>query len=331
MPNASSTPPAPREILSPWQKPLVRALLLGTVLVAGTGVFLVSTPGASPSAMSALVVHLVVGALLVPVLLVFAIPHAVAQTKRKPFIALSGAVVLLAALATAGPGVSLVAEPSGASSTTGTLHAVAGLAVLALYLLHRRFGTNPARWSVLGAGIAATAAVGFALHAWEQADPGHASIFESGTAEAAEAARGHFFPSSVTSGAGDLTLTSEDLRDLESCATCHQTITDEWKRSAHRHASMTNPFYRAARVRLFLAQLVHLRRGGGSPGKSGLRVEGKYHVPNRPEARTPWKHNRARPARYSLSPSRPSTTCRPGSPQTRRMPCPTGRLSSTCW
>jgi tetratricopeptide (TPR) repeat protein len=224
----------------------VRALLLGTVLVAGTGVFLVSTPGASPSAMSALVVHLVVGALLVPVLLVFAIPHAVAQTKRKPFIALSGAVVLLAALATAGTGVSRVAEPSGASSTTGTLHAVAGLAVLGLYLLHRRFGTNPARWSVLGAGIAATAAVGFALHAWEQADPGHASIFESGTAEAAEAARGHFFPSSVTSGAGDLTLTSEDLRDLESCATCHQTITDEWKRSAHRHASMTNPFYRAA-------------------------------------------------------------------------------------
>ena len=47
-------------------------------------------------------------------------------------------------------------------------------------------------------------------------------------------------------GAGDLTLTSEDLRDLESCATCHQVITDEWKRSAHRHASMTNPFYRAA-------------------------------------------------------------------------------------
>ncbi|MFO0931335.1 MAG: multiheme c-type cytochrome [Planctomycetota bacterium] len=246
MPNASPTPPAPREILSPWQKPLVRALLLGTILVAGTGLFLVSTPGASPSAQSALIVHLVVGALLVPVLLVFAIPHAVAQTKRKPFIALSGAVVLLAALAAAGTGVSLVAEPTGASASTGTLHAIAGFAVLGLYLLHRRFGTNPARWSVLGAGVAAAAAVGLGLHAWEQADPGRVSIFESGSAAAAEAAREHFFPSSVTSGAGDLTLTSDDLRDLEGCATCHQVITDEWKRSAHRHASMTNPFYRAA-------------------------------------------------------------------------------------
>ena len=37
----------------------------------------------------------------------------------------------------------------------------------------------------------------FALVVACQADPGHASIFESGTAEAAEAARGHFFPSSA--------------------------------------------------------------------------------------------------------------------------------------
>lgn|GEM_PF-2482910 len=249
MPNVSP-PSAPREILSPWQKPFVWALLLGTIVVTGTGVFLAATGGASPSAQNAFVAHLVVGALLVPVLLAFAVPHAVAHTKRKPLIALSGALVLLAALLTAGTGVSLVVEPTGSTGTAGWLHSVAGVAILALYLLHRRFGTNPARWPVLGAGVAASAALGLALYAWEQADPGPLSIFETASAEAAEAARGHFFPSSATTGAGDLTLTSEDLRDLSGCATCHQVITDEWKRSAHRHASMTNPFYRAAIVDL---------------------------------------------------------------------------------
>lgn len=242
----ASAPQAPREILTPWQRPIVRALVAGAVLVGGTGLFLWTSPAISAAAQAAFIAHLAVGALLVPVLLAFAVPHAVAQTKRKPFIALSGAVVLLAALLTVGTGVALLADPSGASATTGWLHSAGGVAVFALYVLHRRFGTNPAPFTVLGGGILATALVGLVLAAWEQAAPVRVSPYEVASATEAENARHHFFPSSVTSGAGDLLLTSEDIRDLSRCGDCHQVITDEWKRSAHRHASMTNPFYRAA-------------------------------------------------------------------------------------
>ena len=81
---------------------------------------------------------------------------------------------------------------------------------------------------------------------WERSDPGRLSVFESADAAAAEAARGSFFPSLATSGAGGLPLSADDIRDVKSCATCHRQITEDWKRSAHRHASMTNPFYRAS-------------------------------------------------------------------------------------
>ncbi|MCC7139242.1 MAG: tetratricopeptide repeat protein [Planctomycetes bacterium] len=240
-----STKSAPVSVLTPWQRPVVRLLTLGTVLVGGTGLFLGASTGASPGAASAFVAHVVVGALLVPLLLAFAVPHAVTQTKRKPLIALSGAVVLLAALAATASGVSLLIDPPGARGSVGLLHTVTGLAVLALYLLHRRFGSNPAPWASLGAGVAGVAVVGLGLLLWEAKDGGPTSVFETGSAEAAEAARVHFFPTAATSGAGGLTLTSDEIRDVASCASCHRVITDEWKRSAHRHASMTNPVYRA--------------------------------------------------------------------------------------
>lgn len=241
-------PAPPRSVLSPWQRPLVRIVVLGTILVSGTGLFLLGSAGGTPSFASALFAHVVVGLLLVPVLLAFSIPHAVVQAPRKPLIGLTGAVVLLAALAAAATGVAIVVDPKvgRAHGFVWWAHVAGGLGVLAVYALHRMLGGNPARPSVLATGLASIAVVGGGLLAWDRADPGAVSFFETGSAEAAEAARVHFFPSSVTTGAGDLALTSAEIKDVASCGRCHRAITEEWKRSAHRHASMTNPFYRAS-------------------------------------------------------------------------------------
>ncbi len=244
----STPPPLPsRSVLTPWQRPAVRALVLGSILVSGTGLFLMGTPAGSPATSGAFWAHVILGVLLVPLLLAFTIPHAVVQTRRKPFIALTGALVLGGALAVIASGAILVLDPVPARHATALgLHVYGGLGMLLLYGLHRRFGANPVRWQVLGAAAATLVSIGGGLLLWEKAAPGPTSIYETGTAEAADAARPHFFPSSVTTGAGDLVLTSEDLRDVASCATCHRAITEEWKRSAHRHASMTNPYYRVS-------------------------------------------------------------------------------------
>jgi tetratricopeptide (TPR) repeat protein len=244
---APSTPIGPRSILVGWQRPVVKTLVVGGAFVAATGLFLVGTPGGSPSSSFAFLAHVVVGALLLPPLFAFVVPHAIAQTRRRPWIAMSGAVVLGAALALAVSGTSLVLQPTRTGhGTAWWTHLAAGLALPLLYVVHRAFGQNPARPAVLAAGVAMVVAIGGGFALWERAHPGAPSFFDSGTAEAAEAARVHFFPSSATTGAGRLALTAQDIKDVSSCGTCHRVIAEDWKRSAHRHASMTNPFYRAS-------------------------------------------------------------------------------------
>jgi tetratricopeptide (TPR) repeat protein len=239
-------PPSEKSVLTAWQRPLVRLLVFGAVVVAGSGLYLLWTPGGAPANLTALLLHLGVGVLLVPVLLVFTVPHAVAQTRRKPFIALGGAVLLLGSLAVVATGVHLLTVVNPRTAQTSWLvHVVGGFALFGLYVVHRRFGQNPAepRRLVAAAAVVVALAAGFAL--WEVAAPGHVSPFETGSAEAAESTRKDFFPSLAASGAGGLVLSADDIKDVASCSRCHRQITDDWKRSAHRHASMTNPFYRA--------------------------------------------------------------------------------------
>jgi Tfp pilus assembly protein PilF len=225
--------------------------------LAGTGVYLLATPGGSPAFHVALSAHVLCGALLVPVLLAFVLPHAIVHTLRKPLIALTGAVVLLLALAVAASGVELVLGKGFGGGTSGGLafrgaawivHVAGGFGLFALYALHRRFGANPARVPALLAGAAASALLGGAFLLWEKADPGPRSAFEVASAEAAEASRTLFYPSFAASGSGGILPTADEIKDVKSCGTCHRQITEDWKRSAHRHASMTNPYYRAAIV-----------------------------------------------------------------------------------
>lgn len=238
--------PSPRSVLAPWQRPLVHATVVGSIVLGATGVFLLGTPGGTPAASSAFLAHVLLGALLVPLLLVFTVPHAIAQTRRKPVIALSGAGVLLLALAVTGTGAMLFLDPTPRPGyATWAIHVFGGFALFGLYALHRMFGSNPAKGWILGASWGAVVLLGGGFLLWEKADPGRVAFFESGDAAAAESARSLFAPTNATSGAGGLALTAEDIRDVANCATCHRRITDEWRRSAHRHSSMTNPFYKA--------------------------------------------------------------------------------------
>ena len=59
-----------REVLRRWQRVTVRVLAIGFVLVAGTGVFLAGSDGASSAGAMALLLHVAVGVLLLPALLV---------------------------------------------------------------------------------------------------------------------------------------------------------------------------------------------------------------------------------------------------------------------
>src|SRR4051794_7200213 len=75
-PAGASATPAPRSVLTPWQRPVVKALVVGGAFVAATGLFLVGTPGGSSSSSIAFLAHVVVAALLIVPLFAFVVPHA---------------------------------------------------------------------------------------------------------------------------------------------------------------------------------------------------------------------------------------------------------------
>ena len=78
------------------------------------------------------------------------IPHAREHMRRKPIIALTGALVLAAALIATWTGVQLgwVRRPLLVDFTL-PLHWLSGVGLILLYALHRRYGTHPAPWSRL--------------------------------------------------------------------------------------------------------------------------------------------------------------------------------------
>ncbi len=59
------------------------------------------------------------------------------------------------------------------------------------------------------------------------------------------AASAPFFPSLATTSTGGFAKTHQIMRD-ETCKRCHPDVFAQWQASAHRHASLSNPFYLAA-------------------------------------------------------------------------------------
>ena len=83
-----------------------------------------------------------------------------------------------------------------------------------------------------------------------------------------------------------LSKLSTSLLNLGSrvCVRCHAAVSEQWSRSSHRHASLSNPYYAAA-------ARVHFEKRGGE-GEGSILFCARCHDPALPFRRTkgspPW-------------------------------------------
>lgn len=239
-------PPSPRtrDVLAGWQKPLVRLLVGGAVLLAGTGVFLLNSDGASAAATWALFLHIVAGALLAPVLLAFVIPHAVKHMRRKPVIGMTGVLVSASAIAIAYTGALLVLQRAALRGDwVWPTHVIGGFSLILLYALHRRWGSNPASYGRLAGAVCLMVSLGLGLYLLERNAP--PEVVASAAQPVSDLPTGNTFGlSASTTEDGRYLADSTVLKDQRRCAECHPRIVEDTLRSAHKFASMNNPFYR---------------------------------------------------------------------------------------
>ena len=233
-----------RENLRPWQKRVVRFILAAVVLVSGTGLFLSRSGGSSSVAMTALLVHIVLGLLAMVAVLVFVVPHAKEHLRRKPVIGLTGILVVALALFIAWTGLQLMLSRSALRPAwTLDAHGASGLGLFLLYALHRRWGSNPASWPRILAACVLVLAFGLGLRALDGTQ-----VLEGDVAEAASVSdleSGNLFGLSLTrTEDGHYLDDAAVLADMNRCGECHARIVEDTLRSAHKHASMNNPFYR---------------------------------------------------------------------------------------
>ena len=232
--------PTPRDVLSPWQRWAVRCLVGGFVVLAATGVFLLGSDGSSAAAAWSLLLHVGGGVLLLPLLLVFVVPHAREHMKRKPVVGFTGALVLGVALAAVFTGAQLGFVRSAARpSWSNAVHIGAGFGLVLLYIVHRRFGANPAPWPRLAVGVASVLAVAFLFVRWEAAVPN-----DPASAAVASGANFSLLPSHASVAGGDVLQDASSILDVKNCAECHAAIVRDHLRSAHKLSSFNNPFYR---------------------------------------------------------------------------------------
>lgn len=243
-PRRSEPNPSGNDLLPGWQRPVVRALVVSFLVMGTTGLYLTGSDGASGISAVALAIHVVAGVLALPLLLAFVIPHARAHMKRKPVIAFSGTLVLFVALAIAYTGAELaLSRVATRPEWTMTVHWACGGLLLLLYPLHRRFGKNPAPWPRLAGAVGAVLVMALVLERIEASSPEGAQI-QAFDAAAAGATGIDLSPSSSRIGTGRLVEDMGDFMEMDSCARCHEAIVRDHLRSAHRHSSFNNIFYR---------------------------------------------------------------------------------------
>ncbi len=220
-------------ILTPRTRLLVRLLVGGAVVLGGTGAFLLGSDGSSAAAAVALTVHIAAGVLLIPVLLAFALPHAYAVRRLSPKIRFTGFIVLSVALTVSVTGVVPLFGEAATPEPLRLTHVLTGFVMILLYAGHRSRGRNPMPLRRFARGVGMLLMMGILLDLWERGDV-------QGPTAQAQVSLAPAETRTVHGGYADI----DAIDDSATCADCHPVITDEWSRSAHRHASMTNPFYK---------------------------------------------------------------------------------------
>ncbi len=186
--------------------------------------------------------HLVLGLLVVVPFLAFAALHLRAAFRRRNRRAVRAGYVLLAAgLTLAASGIALV-RVGGLELRDPILraavywvHAVAPLATLWLYILHRLAGPR-LRWRIGARWAVATALAVAALAAVHVRDPRPWNVVGPREGER------YFRPSLARTTRGTFIPAGALMNDAE-CATCHADTHRRWSASAHRFSSFNNKPY----------------------------------------------------------------------------------------
>ncbi|MDF1701480.1 MAG: multiheme c-type cytochrome, partial [Planctomycetota bacterium] len=234
----ASKPPPTRSVLGPWQRLLVRLLIPGALALTATGLFLFFSDGAGSASSLSLIIHIAGGALLFFVMLGFVVPHAHAQRKRRPSIRFTGFLLTTACIVLMGTGIwPLLEEVAARRTWARTLHVAAGAAMLFFYYVHRRSGINRLSRRRFVQALIAVVVVGGLFLLYDRVDPEKQLRYLGAERIGIE--------HTLARTPGNTYVAVEEVDDSAGCIECHKTITEEWSRSAHRHASMTNPFYRA--------------------------------------------------------------------------------------
>jgi len=216
----------------------VRILLPGAIALTATGLFLFLSDGAGAASSVSLIVHILGGGVLFVVLLAFVIPHAVRQRKRRPAIRTTGFLLLAGCLAVLATGIwPLLEEVASRRVWARTAHVAAGAFIVAFYWIHRRQGINPLARLRYVRALGFTALLGALLFAADRLDP---EGFIAALGRERKAVQ--WTPTRLPD---EKLVSVDEVDDNTACIDCHRVIVEEWERSAHRHASMTNPFYRA--------------------------------------------------------------------------------------
>lgn len=228
-----------RSVLGPWQRFLIRLLIPGAMALTATGLFLFFSDGAGSASSLSLIIHIAGGFFLFFVMLAFVIPHAYAQRKRRPSIRYTGYLLSFASVLLVATGIwPLLEEVAARRAWARTLHVAAGVAMLFFYFVHRRASLNRLPLRRFVHAMIAVVVVGGLFLAYDRLDP-ETKLKIHGAPRIATS----FTPTRTPE---EKFVAVEEVDDSAGCIECHKVIVEEWQRSAHRHASMTNPFYRAS-------------------------------------------------------------------------------------
>ena len=190
--------------------------------------------------------HLVLGALLLPTVVVFGILHIKNAHDRPNRRAVRVGYALYAtALLLLASGVVLtrlevfgfqfeVRDPF-VRSTSYWLHVVSPLVVCWLFVLHRLAG-KPIKWKIGGTWSAVAAAFALVMALLHSQDP------RAWNAVGPESGEQYFFPSLARTTTGDF-IPAETLMMDDYCVQCHADVHEDWSHSVHRFSSFNNPAY----------------------------------------------------------------------------------------
>ncbi len=241
--------------IGPRLKSLLFVVFAATAILGVTGVYLLSidilNAARAPRTytnqftLQTFALHLLVGFAVIVPFLIFGFTHLLTARKRKNRLAVKlGIALFISGITVVVTGLGLVQFSGFPQLPTGSvarwlvyvLHAVAPVAAVVLYVLHRRAGPD-IQWKygyAWGGGVAVFVAGMVVFH---MQDP--RNWFAKGPREGDK----YFEPSKIRTLNGNLIPAHAMMKD-EYCMQCHEDIYKQHARSVHHFSSFNNPPYR---------------------------------------------------------------------------------------